>query len=259
MSKFIDKLKQLSRTAPQSIGFKAAQPSLAKPRMQIIVSLAEENVEQLVNHATGVDAGLLRISRQASGAAALRKLKETLPDILWGIRQQPGGKKTSKQLTAGCDFIVFPAAVTPLVALPDNDKTGKILEVEASISEGLLRAANELPLDAVLISSETEKDQSLTWHQLMLFRRFADLLTKPLLVSVPSKVTALELQALWEAGVKGIITAITPEQPEDRLKDLRRIIDGLPLPTREHEKREPLLPRISTESDAIAVEEEEDE
>ena len=160
MSKFIDKLKQLSRTAPQSIGFRAAQSSSAKPRIQLIASLALEDVEQLVDYVIGADAGLLRISKPALGRAALQKLIENLPDIPWGICLQPAGNKTSRQLIASCDFVVFPAAGTPLGVLPDNAETGKILEVEASISEGLLRAANELPVDAVLVSGETEKDRT---------------------------------------------------------------------------------------------------
>ena len=98
--------------------------------------------------------------------------------------------------------MVFPAANTPLTLL-QNDEIGKILEIESSLSEGLLRAANELPIDAVLITTEQEGEYFLTWHHLMLFQRFANLLTKPLFVSIPSSVTANELQALWETGVDG--------------------------------------------------------
>jgi hypothetical protein len=123
-----------------------------------------------------------------------------------------------------------------------------------------VRAANELPIDAVIIAGEQKEDYFLTWQHLILFRRFADLLTKSLLVSVPSNVTASELQALWEAGVAGVVIEVTARQPEDRVKELRRIIDKLVLPSpHKREKAEPLLPRISTETGKVTTEEEEGE
>ena len=161
-------------------------------------------------------------------------------------------------LKVGCDFIVFPSANTPL-AIPQNDEVGKIVEVESSLSEGLLRAVNELPIDAVLIIGEQGEGYFLTWQHLMLFRRFADLLTKPLLVSIPSNVMAGELQALWEAGVEGVVVEITAEQSQDRLKELRQIIDGLAFPSPYRRgKAEPLLPNTGREPDMTTTEEEEE-
>ena len=92
----------------------------------------------------------------------------------------------------------------------------------------------------------------------MLFQHFADLLTKPLLVSIPSNVTSGELQALWKAGVDGVVIEVTAGQPQDRLEELRRVIDKLTFPTpRRRGKTEPLLPYISRET-GIATEEEEE-
>ena len=259
MSRFIDKLNRLSRTVPQSIGFKAAQPVLTKPKIQLVASLAEESIEHLVDFVTGADAGLLRISKLSSGAKTLRKMSQALPDIPWGGWLH-GGQGDVKQITkAGCDFIVFPATSTPLAILQD-DEAGKILEVEASLAEGLLRAAGELPIDAVLIADVQKEGDFLTWQHLMLFRRFADLLTKPLLVVVPSGVTAGELQTLWGAGVDGVVVEVRAGQPQDRLRELRQVIDELTFPSpRRREKVEPLLPRISAEAGIAAAEEEEEE
>ena len=157
---------------------------------------------------------------------------------------------------AGCDFVVFPAANTPLAILQD-DEVGKILEVEVSLSEGLLRAVDELPVDGVLITGEAKRDYFLTWHHLMTFQRFADLLTKPLLVCVPSKVTANELQALWKAGVDGIVVAVGVEPPAGKLNELRQTIDKLAFPPRNWAKAEALLPYIRGEEKIVAEEEEE--
>jgi len=260
MSKFIDKLNQLFRGEPQPIGFRAKQPASPKPKIQLVASLAQESIESLAGHMAGADAGLLRISKASADAKTLQKVSQALPDIPWGGWLRVSGWGGIKQMTkAGCDFVVFPAANTPL-AIIENDEIGKILEIEASLSEGLLRATNELPIDAVLIASEQREGHSLTWQHLMLFQRFADLLTKPLLVSIPSKVTAVELQALWEAGVTGVIVEVGVEQPQDRLKELRQVIDKLEftLPRR-REKVEPLLPHIGREPSITTTEEEEEE
>ncbi len=260
MSRFIDKLNRLSRAEPQPIGFRTTQSVSPKPKIQLVASLAQESVESLADYVTGADAGLLRISKLSSGTKTLQKISQAVSDIPWGGRLEGSGLGDIKQMTkAGCHFVVFPATTTPL-AIPQNDEVGKILEVEASLSEGLLRAANELPMDAVLIAGEEREGYFLTWQHLMLFRRFADLLTKPLLVSIPSKVTAGELQALWAAGVEGVVVEVTVGQPQDRLKELRQVIDKLAFPSpRKREKAEPLLPHISREPSIVTAEEEEEE
>jgi len=109
--------------------------------------------------------------------------------------------------------------------------------------KGLLTAVDELPADAVLVASEYEEEHFLTWQHLMFFQRCADLLTKPLLVSIPSNVLANELQALREAGVNGVVVRIESEQPAGRLKELRQVIDKLVFTApRKTRKAEPLLP-----------------
>lgn len=262
MSKFIDTLDRLSRSEPQPIGFRVTHSVSPKPKIQLVASLAEENAESLADHVAGADAGLLRIAKPGPGAKALQKISQAVSDIPWGGWLQDGGPREVKGIAkVGGDFVVFPATTTPLAILQD-DEMGKILEVEASLGEGLLRAANELPVDAVLIAGEQGDDFLLTWQHLLLFRRFADLLTIPLLVSIPSKVTADELQALWEAGIKGVVVAVTAGQPQDRLKELRQIIDKLAFPSpHKREKTEALVPRIGMEPSRASAEEgdEEDE
>ena len=183
-----------------------------------------------------------------------------MPDIPWGgwVKDIKHGE-INKIVKAGCDFVVFPEASALLAVLQDNE-VGKILEVGASLSEGLLRTVDELPVDAVLITNEQEGEYFLTWHHLMLYQRFATLLTKPLLVSVPSGVTASELQALWGAGVDGVVVGVGTGQPEERLNELRQAIDKLTFPSsRKRKKAEALLPHISGETGIEAEEEEEEE
>lgn len=258
MSRFIDKLNQVSQAVPQSMGFGTVQKVSSKSRMLIIADLAQANVSGLADYVDGADAGLLRISNLSEGAIKLREICEVVSGIPWGSWLKDVGQGGIEQLVeAGCDFVVFPPANTPL-AINQDTKLGKILQVEASLSEGLLRTVNELPVDAVLSACEQEEEHFLTWHHLMLFQHFADLLTKPLLVSVPSNVTANELQTLWEIGVEGVVVKVGVGQAGGRLEELRQIIDKLDFTSqRKGGKAEALLPYIGEKRGIVAEEEEE--
>jgi len=257
MSKLLDRLNQVSRAVPQPVGFRTSQPAPSKPRILLIASLAQADLDNLTDYMVGADAGLLRIPKLSSAAKILQKISQAMPDIPWGgwlmDSAQEGIKQTAK---IGVDFVVFPAASTPLAILQDN-KTGKVLEVESSLSEGSLRAVNELPVDAVLIANGAS--DFLTWHHLILFQRFANMLTKPLLVSLPSKVTSAELQALWEAGVDGVVVEIEIGEP-DRLNGVRQLVDKLAFSSRRKRgKIEPSLRYVSQETGVVEEEEEEEE
>ena len=261
MSKFIDRLNQVSQATPQPMGFARRQPTSAKPRIQLVASVAEGNIDGLADYVAGADAALLHISKLGSDAKTLKKISQAMSEIPWGMWLGDSAQVKIKQMVKhGCDFVVFPAATTSL-SVPRDNEVGKILQVEVSLSEGLLRTVNELPVDAVLITDEQEERHSLTWYQLMLFQRFANLLTKPLLVSIPSNVTANELQAIWEAGVDGVVVEAGAGQPVGELKRLHQIIDEVTFPSpRQREKREALLPHIDRDAETVAEpEEEEDE
>jgi len=255
MSRFIDRLKQVSQGAPQHIGFRRAPAALEKPKIQLVARLAEGDIDSLADYTGGADAALLPVSRASSGRETLKRISEAMAEVPWGGWLgdiAPG--KVRQIVRQGCDFVVFPAAGTPLT-MAGGDEAGKILQVEASLSEGLLRAVNELPVDAVLVTSEEKGKDPLTWYELMLFQRLATLLTKPLLVSVPPGVSAGELQALWEAGVDGVVV----EAGTGVVQGLRQTIDGLTFPIpRKREKREALLPRAGGESGVVAETEEEE-
>ena len=255
MSRFIDKLSQVSQVVPQAMGFRTRQPASPKPKILLVASLAQVNVNNLVDYVAGADAGLLHITA-SSGVKILQKISQ-VSDIPWGGWLQDSGRERVDQMVeVGFDFVVFPAASTSLAIL-QSDKLGRVLQVEASLTEGLLRAVDELPIDAVFVAGEQEEKHFLTWHHLMVFQRFADLLTKPLLASVPLDISANELLALWEAGVDVVVTEIG--EVAGRLKELRQIIEQLSFPQRKRGRAEALLPRISVETGTVTEEEEEEE
>ncbi len=252
MSKFIAKLKQVSQGGPPPMGFRAGQSVSAPSKMLIVASLAQVDVDNLADSVAGADAGLISISKLSSGAENLEKASRAVSDIPWGgWLRGTSGKEINQMKKGDCDFVVFPAADTSLT-MPKNDEMGRILEVEASLAEGLLRTIDELPVDAVLIAGEQKEGYFLTWQHLMLFWRFANVVAKPLLVSVPSGVTADELQLLWEAGVSGVVMKTGVRG----LRKVRQAIDKL-TSSGGGRRREvgALLPYISAETEAVDEEE----
>jgi hypothetical protein len=229
------------------MGFRTAAAKTAKPRMLLVAAVARADSARLADITAGADAGLLAIDRLITGAEAIKQAAKAVLDIPWGgWLKEAGGEVVGKM---GADFIVFSAA-GPLFT---EEKTGKILEVEMALEPGLLKSADDLPVDAVLIAAENEP---LSWRDLMLVQRCANILSKPLLVSVSQEVTSAELRALSEAGVRGVVvrTAV-----EGKIAGIAKMLAELPPPSaRKRTGAGPWLPRIGGET-GVAAEEEEEE
>jgi hypothetical protein len=213
------------------------------------------NLGNLASFTTGADA--LLITKTVSGAQTLQKIAKSVPDIPWGLWLGDISRKVVKPVAeAGGDFVVFPASSA--LSIPDDEKTGKLLQIETSLSDGLLRAVNELPVDAVLTVDEAGGVPSLTWYHLMLFQRIAGLLTKPLLVPISLAISANELEVLWKAGVDGVVLEVGTSLPPGRFKELRQTIDKLTFPSRQRRKMEALLPRLAEGTGTVTETEEEE-
>jgi hypothetical protein len=244
MSRFIDRLKQASGSGTP-MGFRAVAAKTAKPRMLLVAAVAQADAERLAEIAAGADAGLLIVAKSGAGAKALEQAAKAMPGIPWGgWLKEVGGEGVGK---VGADFVVFGAA-SQLFA---EEKTGKILEVEPTLEPGLLKSVDDMPVDAVLVAAENEP---LSWRDLMLIQRGANILNKPLLVSVPQEVTAAELAALNQAGVRGVVVKAAVK---GKIAEIGQMLEKLPPPSA-GKKAQPLLPRIGGETSPVAEEEEED-
>ena len=151
MSRLIDELNRVAKAAPQPMGFRAAHPTPSKPRILLVASLAQiGDTGRLAVGVDSADAVLLRLTKSQLAAKMLPKTVGSFPDMPWGcFLEDTGANKMETLVKAGCDFAVFPAA-SRVSATPQDDKVGKILQVESSLGEGLLRGVNDLPVDAVL-------------------------------------------------------------------------------------------------------------
>jgi hypothetical protein len=256
MSRLIEKFHEASRVAAP-MGFRTARTAAAAPKILLIASLEAGTLEKRADYLDAADGVLIRFTGTALTAKAVQKIAASLPDIPWGLYL--GDDDTKKAaVEAGTDFVLFPID-SQVGDMPKDDKTGKILQVESSLDDGLLRAVNDLPVDAVLVADVFEGEVSLIWHQLMIFQHLANLLSKPLIVPAPINISEKELKALWEAGVDGIIVEVDKAGAAG-LKELRQAIDKLPPRLgRKRGKVSVVLPRTGGEAPAPPPDEEEEE
>lgn len=253
MSKLIDRLIQTAETVSLPMGFMAAKAAPSKPKMALIAKLeTADNMAPMADFLSSADA--IIIAQTGTG----KDIARSLPDMVWGLWLEEKSRPQAKSFSeAGADFIVLP--LNSEFGLPSIEKAGKILLVESSLSEGLIRTINELPADAVLLAEDREEQSAITWHHLMLCQRFSNLLSKPLLTSAPASVSSDEFKALWQAGVDGVVMAVKTGKQAESLKGLRQTIDGVDFPARPRKKIAALLPRITEEPGAAADAEEEEE
>ncbi len=277
MSKFIDRLKQLSEGAPQPLGFRT-QAAQARLKVQLVASLSSEEIPDGVPDA---DAAFLCVDMPLS--------KDTSKKLTEKVRMPFGVCAASKAdvkalQEAGVDFVVFPptAALRPLA----DSKLGQIIEVDSALTDTQLRALNAVPVDAVLMmpglhagetptlqtasAGETPAppmpatatpgsgDGGFTWQDLMAIQRITGMVNKPVLFPVPSTINETDLKTIWHAGVDGVVVAITSENAAD-IAALKKKIAGLEYPTAKRERAVPSVPRPTLEPEQQEDEEEEDD
>lgn len=259
MSRLIDKFHEASKVAAPPMGFRAARPATATPKILLITSLEAGELEKHADYLDAADAVLVRFIDTNLTVKAVQKIGSVLPDVSWGLYLADGDTKKVTAMEAGADFVLFPSD-SQVADTPKDDKTGKILQVESSMDDGLLRAINDLPVDAVLAADAFEGEApALVWHQLMIFQHLANLISKPLIIPVPASIGEKELKALWDAGVDGIILE-ADKAGEAGLKQLRQVIDKLPPRAgRKRGKVSVVLPRTPGEAPAPAPPDEEEE
>ena len=245
MSKLVEKLRQVSQGSPQPLGFRGAASTATRKGspMVLIVALAEGDDGAAPDDKASVDAVLL--------AKAESQVVDALGESLWGVSLNTGTREELTQLKdMGCDFLVFEPATAPSSVLGEEE-LGKIVEIEPDTADGMLRAIDKLPIDAVLIGG----DPTPSVHRLMVCQHVTNLVRKPLIARAPLDVSREALEELRETGVTGLVVHLSARDKKE-LSRLRETVDSLPaMRKRRKERVEPVLPSPGHEA---TVEEEED-
>jgi len=257
MSRLIDKLTKSRQADPQPMGFMLTRTTSEKSRLQLVVSVSAEALEKFASELSRADGLILDIAR-ADDIAALEKVSQAKDGPTAGGRLKTSSAGTVKKaLNCGCDFMVF-STQAPLSVTKD-EKLGKIIEISSGLSDILLRTLGDLPVDAV-IAMDKDAEETLTLSRLMEIQRLCYLINKPLLVSVPLSFSTEDLQALYDAGVLGVVSEVVDAKAAEKLADLRSALEKVKKTApRKKDKMSAILPRLQAEAPQVEQEEEEDE
>jgi hypothetical protein len=222
MSKFVDRLQSLSKSSTVPIGFHPSVSEVRGPSMLLVVELSGTQVKEAkVVAEVSADAGL--IISEGSSTRDVGQMVEALGNVPLGVFVRGMNEKEVDELVSlGCDFVVFDAKAA--AGILSEKKVGKFLIIEPSLDQGLVRAINSLEVDGVFISRGA--DSSVAVEHLLVYRRFVELLEKPVIITLPSLATKEELTSLRQAGVSGVIAA--SGQSFEALAELKKTIDSLP-------------------------------
>ena len=244
MNRFGDTLRKALNTTPPALGFRPAAP--ARPRMVLVAGLNELSDEP-ESWIRGADAAIFGTNIKVR---ELKGVAKTL-GMPWGVWLDGSPQAAKQAESAGADFLAFDPAKTALDTAGED--AGKVMAIEASFENSLLHSLGELPIEAVILRRDPQN--ALTWLDLMHFRRFADIIAKPLLVPLAPDAAPALFKALWEAGVDGVIVEALAA---GEIQKLRRSMDALDLPARRKWLRvRPLVPLITQSPGPIQREEEE--
>jgi hypothetical protein len=223
MSKFVDKLQSLSKSSTTPIGFHPSVSELKSPAMLLIAGLSGTQVKEAkILDDVNADAGL--ILNESPSARVVKQMVEAVGNVPLGVFAKGMSEEKINELTSlGCDFVVFD--IKTAAAVLHKKEVGKILMIEPSLDQGLIRAINSLEVDGVFISSRSG-DSFVAVEHLLVCRRFIELLEQPVITALPSLVTKAELTSLWQAGIDGVVAP--PAQSVEALVELKKMMGDLP-------------------------------
>ena len=217
MSRLLEKLEQTSKGAAKPMGFRAAAAKQESPRMVLIASPDDADRAAAEAAREYADAVLLT---KAEGA---EKLVSALKDLPWGVFLAEAAEGQLARLKKdGGDFYVFDAEAAPVAFLHDEGM-GRIAEIPPSLPDGLIRAASQLPVDAVLI----EGDSPMSVQRLMACQHIVNLSSSPVMARAPVGMSEDDVRELWETGVCGTVVQVAGRDREG-LKALMQAVNALP-------------------------------
>ena len=238
MSKLIQHIGRLGKTAPAPMGFGAAARREATPAMVIVGATADRAGLGGLD-TSSLDAVLYQ--PDSPGVASAAGDAKALGEGTWGVSlDAPTAEGVQALVDAGCDFVVINGTDAPLAAL-HHEELGRILVVDYTLSKETARALDPLPLDAVLLSEPLSGPLSL--EDLLRLSALRGEIALPFLLAVRGPFTAWDIESLREVGVEGLVPDLGTAGAEE-LAGLAKVVRGLPRRRNKGDRSAASLPRI---------------
>ncbi len=238
MSKLIQRIERLGRTAPAPMGFGALARPQASPAMVLIGATSDLGKLNDLGD-SGLDAVLYR--PPSGDAAAAGEAMETAGGLLWGVYSAaPTAEGLQALEEKGCDFVALDALTAPVEAL-HHEEMGHLLIVSFELGKEEARALEPLPLDAALLSEPLPSP--LTLEHLLRLATLRGEIGLPFLLPIAAPPTAWEVECLREVGVEGLVPDLDRTTLED-LKSLAQAVRSMPRRRPRGERASPTLPQV---------------
>lgn len=253
MSKFVEKLEKIGKSRPQSIGF-THFVSATKPLNMAVAGSLSSLDPSLAERAAkaGVDAVLLRTADKAK-ANALKGFIAALGDVPLGCTIS-SGQESAPIDGERIDFELIKGLDVPAESLAEaGEKVGALLSVELAWPDSFLRAADQLPVNALFL--DLSQSGPLNLEVIINCRRLSLLTQKPILAAIPLSWGSKALPVLRDAGVKAVMVDLE-EAEAGALEELCNEARNLGPAKSKPMKLEAMLPAVSA---GIHEEEEEEE
>ena len=225
MSKFLDRLEQISLGASAPIGFGVSRAGKT-PGMALVALVSSK-------HATGC-AAVAGLAPDAvllggvDGPGSIKELNSALPTVPWGVRS---GQLTDESAQAyqesGCDLLAFSLEGTPVSAV-SSDEIARVLCLDLDADERQLRSIDSLPVDVILLSL-TGQAAPWTLADLASIAAISRRVNKYVLVEVSAPPGKKDLEAIRKAGVDGLVLDVGAV-PAESLTELKESLLDMPRP-----------------------------
>ena len=240
MSKFLDRLEQVTQGTPPPMGF-GARRGQKTPGMAFVGLVSEAYAEGISLLADlGADAILFS---DAKDPQSVKESAQTLGSgTPWGSRVSSLSEEEAQAFQeGGCDLMAFSLPGTSLAAVA-SEEMARILCVDPGIETDRIGALDALPVDVLLLSM-SGLSAPWTLEDLASIARISHRVDKYILVEVSQIPGAKELEALRNTGVQGLVVDVGKVDSE-RLSELKQALLNMPRqrPVR-REKAAALLPR----------------
>ena len=226
MSKLIGKLEQVAHPAPRRLGFAISRDEAKSSSLVLVVRLESDSSKLIKESQKSADAAILRVSRIDSKKGSIKEMASVKDGIPWGVQAEVVRMEEVEGLRqAGCDYLVFGIEGTPGGVL-NEENMGKVLSIEVSLEEQLMRVLEEMPADVIFIESQPES--VITVKGLMAYRSVISYVSKPVLTLSSLDLEHAELSALQNVGVVGIVVEPRTSGDMKKVAKLRKTIESLP-------------------------------
>jgi len=254
MSKFIDRLEEIIEGSPARMGFGPAR-SEKTPGLALIVQVSSSHQAGTVT-ATGVSPDGIIISG-LNGPAQIAELKDSLSDVIWGVRTDSLSSDDAKAYQEeGCGLLAFQIKGTSIGAVSSED-SARVLCIDPAADVEDLRDINVLPVDAVLFPLPGASS-SWTLDDLVKVARIRGRLGKYLLAEITEPPGADDLKVLRTAGINGLVLDVSAGK--EVLDSLKKLLMDMPKPGPERSGRSTaILPGMGYSPQREAPPEEPDE